>query len=374
MQQHHVKETTRETLERVKNEYAQLVKTSTFSLQELFNSADFRLEEHCKTYQPHPGSEQLTKEARAFGEQYGIWLDNAKHYISCVLFVFPNATYERMAAMVKNNAIDYYLNDTMGRDVFCYLSPRQQLNARHLIYRMSCIDETLDTVDNAHPLELANAEILKDIRETSTTEWFTQFLKLYNHHIAVTHKDCNVAGLGFIPSVDKYIEMRNHTSGMPHIVMLVEYSTGVFLDWQWLARIKVVQRMKRMHRAAALIGCLMNDLFSFEKEVIDNNSDSNLLMSVAMNNPDMSLSDVIGHSAGIVRDLLVEYMELSAQIENKCRQLPASEAVMVSKLRIHLADLDRSVQASWTWQVYTKRFKRFDSIWEETQLAAPVTA
>lgn len=365
---HHVKTTTGDTLARVQNEYAQLLKTTSFSLQDLFNYGDFRLDTYCKKFNPHPQSAELTQQARQFGEHYGIWMENAKHYISCVLYVFPTATFERMAAMVKNNAIDYYLNDTMGREIFRNLTSRQQLNAKHLIYRMACIDETLETVDNAHPLELANAEILKDIQQTAPPEWFSQFLKLYSYHIAVTHKDCNVEGLGFIPTVDKYIEMRNHTSGMPHIVMLVEYSTGVFLDWPWLAKIKVVQRMKRLHKAAALIGCLMNDLFSFEKEVIDNDSDSNLLMSFALNNPDMSLRDIIYNSAAIVRDLLMEFMGVAAQIEKKCEQLSASDPVRVSKLRIHLSDLDRSVQASWMWQVYTKRFKRMDSIWEETQL------
>jgi len=38
---------------------------------------------------------------------------------------------------------------------------------------------------------------------------------------------------------------------------------------------------------------------------------------------------------------------------------------------IHLAGLERGVQASWMWQVYTQRYKHPESIWEETLLAAP---
>ncbi len=71
---------------------------------------------------------------------------------------------------------------------------------------------------------------------------------------------------------------------MPHTVALIEYADG-FLDWHVLREIGVSELLNQLNWAVALIGCLMNDIFSFEKEVIDNNCDSNLIASIALNHP-----------------------------------------------------------------------------------------
>ena len=43
-------------------------------------------------------------------------------------------------------------------------------------------------------------------------------------------------------------------------------------------------------------------------------------------------------------------------------------AAGVPELASHVAGIERGVQASWMWQVYTQRYKQPVSIWAETQL------
>lgn len=371
---HHVKEITRNTLVKVQNEYAQLLNTTSFSLQDLFNYGDFKLEDYCQTFHPHPQLEKLTKVAQRFGEHYGIWLDSARYYISCALFVYPTADFDKAIAMVKNCAVDYYLNDTMGREIFSQLTPAQQAEASEIIERMGEVDEHLNIMLNYHPVELANREMLAYIRDTSPTEWFRDFVKLYSYHIAVTHKDNNAAALQRIPSVDEYIEMRNHTSGMPHIVLLIEYSEGAFLDWDQIDKMGIADTLRAVHRATALFGCLTNDLFSFEKEVIKNNTDANLVMAIALNYPEYSLPEVILHAAEIVRENLKGLMSNMEEIRQRCKIFTAEEVETVAILNKHMMGLEKCVQASWMWQVYTRRYKNSLSIWDETQLAATKVA
>ncbi|MGX5820237.1 terpene synthase family protein [Chitinophaga lutea] len=366
--------TVAEVLQRIQEEYAVLSQTTTFSLQALFNFGDFRLESFCSSYYPHPQSAELTGLVQAFGERYGIWLDNARYYISCALFLYPNASFDKMLAMVQNCAVDYYLNDTMGREIFAHLTPAQQHKAAAIIDRMGLVDEQLYLSPDAEPVEHANYEMLASIRDTSPAAWFREFVHFYSYHIAVTHKDNNAAALGRIPTVEEYIEMRNHTSGMPHIVLLVEYSEGAFLDWDQLEAFGMAARMRKIHRAAALIGCLMNDLFSFEKEVIKNNTDANLLASIALNHPSFSLTQVIHYGARIVREQLRDFMMHMEELQFYCSLYEASAPEAIANLRRHLAGLDRVAQASWAWQVYTRRYKKSFSIWEETQLATPAMA
>lgn len=376
MQNHHVKKTTLSTLEKVKSEYALLLQTSTyFSLQDLFNYDGFRLEEYCRPFNPHPQSEKLTKIAQRFGEHYGIWLDSARYYISCALFLYPTAEFDKMIAMVKNCAVDYYLNDSMGREIFSQLTNEQQKTAEEIIDRMGQVDENLNVQLSYHPVELANREMLAYIRDTSPADWFADFVKFYSYHIAVTHKDNNAAALQYVPTVDEYIEMRNHTSGMPHIVLLIEYAEGAFLDWEKLNQLGISSLLKKIHRAAALIGCLTNDLFSFEKEVIKNSTDANLLMSIALNYPEYSLQDCIHHAAGIVRETLRDCITGLEALQQHIDAMQFDEPETAAILTKHLAGLERCVQASWMWQVYTRRYKNSRSIWDETQLVTvPVEA
>lgn len=363
---HSVQVATRIALVRIQQEYAACMNTSTFSLQELFNHDQFRLSDYCQHYVPHPQTGQLVEIVQEFGERYGVWLPNARHYVTSALFLFPDADFTRATALVKNLATDYYLNDTMGRELFKYLTPVQQEASRQIIQRMVNIDDRLETIPGAHGIELANAEMLAEIRDIAPPDWFMEFLKLYSYHIEVTHKDCSAAALGYVPTVDEYISMRNHTSGMPHIILLAEYSDNRFLDWDWLASVKMDVYIRRIHRATALFGCLTNDLFSFEKEVIDKNADSNLVMAVALNYPELTFEETVLYASAIVRKVLVDFFELLANIRGKLNQLPESEAV--DTVQVHLGTMEKIVQASWMWQIFTRRYKRPVSIWQETSL------
>lgn len=363
--------TTVTTLERIRKEYAFLSRTTTFSLQELFNHGSFRLEEYCQAFNPHPQSDELRKIVKTFGEQYGVWLDNAKHHITCALFLYPTATPQRMLNMMKNLTIDFYLNDVMGRDVFHQLSPEKQKEAKQIIQRMGKYDPNLRVPPLALDMEKANIEVLRDFRDTSPKEWFTKFHRLYNYHLAITHRDNNAAAMGRIQTVDEYIDLRCHLSGMHHIVLWVEYGDGLFLDWNWLRTAGMDLELERLHWVTAAFGALSNDLFSFEKEVIQNGADSNLLMVIALNEPGLSLFQVIYHAAALVRELLVEYVQLLESVRSRCAALAAAHPEQVAIMNIHLAGLERGVQASWMWQVYTQRYKHPESIWEETLLVSP---
>ncbi len=371
--EHSVQVATRFALVRVQQEYASLIDSSiNFSLERLFQQGTFSITEYCRYYRPHPQTSSLIDIIQAFGEKYGIWLPNAKYYVTCTMFLYPDAEFDRIVAMAKNNAVDYYLNDTMGRDMFKYLDQDKQSSYKEIIQRMATLDEELRIVPSAHQVEWANVEMLQDIRDSSPMTWFLEFLKLFNLHIEVTHKDCSAGSLGYLPTIDEYISMRNHTSGMPHIISLAEYSDNKFLDWNWLANRKLDALMRRIHRATALFGCLSNDLFSFEKEVIDRNADPNLVMAVACNHPELSLAEVIQKASGIVRNILADYQSSTTLMKEMITVLP--ESTEAATIVTHLNTLEKIVQASWMWQIFTKRYKRPHSIWKETQLVEDTMA
>jgi hypothetical protein len=274
---------------------------------------------------------------------------------------------------MKNLTLGFYLNDVMGRDVFQFLSLEEQLAAEKMIRNMTRLGGDLELPAGAGAIEEANALVLREFRAQSTSEWFARFQRLYTHHIDITHRDGNTRAQGRIPDVWEYIERRCHTSGMNHIVLWVEFSDGQFLDWSQLKVVALTQKLERLHWLTAAFGALSNDLFSFEKEVVDSDSDSNLVAIIALNNPGMPLKDAIYRASEIVRDQVLELMSLLDTLKREMRQLDQTNPALAGRLTTHLSGIVRFVQASWLWQLHARRYKRPQSIWVETTLTSKVS-
>jgi hypothetical protein len=363
------------TMQRIQSDYTELLSSSSkFSLQKLFTPEQLKWEEFCKEFYPHPQSDELKKIVQYFGQDFGIWLPNAKQHITCALFLYPTAHFDRMLTMMKNLVIGFYLNDVMGRDTFRLLDSERQKESRIMIRSMAGLNEDLYVSSHANRIEWANAEILRQFRESSPQSWFRKFLRLYCHHIGITHTDGNVEAQGRIPGVLEYMERRCHLGGVHHIMHWIEYSDEKFLDWDMLKTSRLSRDLKRLHWVTAAFAGMSNDLFSFEKEVIDCGADSNLVMIIALNKPGISLKEAIRRAADIVRNLLVELLSLLDSVRSEIGELVNSHAEMAQRLTTHLSGVVRCVQAIWTWHCYSKRYKRPRSIWKETILVEEAMA
>jgi hypothetical protein len=356
------------TLGRMKADYSNLLHAEPFCLERLFSPEHFYFGEFCKDFRPHAGSEGIKKEAEAFGRSYGTWLENSRHYINVAWYLYPSADPGRVLTITKNLSLGFYLNDVMGRDVFPSLPVGEQLAARRMIENMALVDEGLHLAEGAHPLEVANVEVLREFQRHSPKSWFSKFLRVYCYHLNITHRNRNAVSLGYIPDLYEYIENRCHYAAVHHLVMWIEFGNGMFLDWDRLAATNFFQKLQRLHWVAAAFPALANDLFSFESEVIDNDCDSNLVSVIALNDPDLSLREAIGQAAAVVRNIVMEIMELLPSIEWEASQLRRSDPDLAQMLAVHLKGISQFVQASWLWQAYSKRYKRPESIWQETRL------
>lgn len=356
-------------LEQIKMEYADLVRSKvSFSLLNLLNSSSVSIEEFCSDFVPHLQGKELIRLTEDFGKQNNIWLANARQHVTCALFVYPNGQFDRMLTMMKNLAFGFYLNDTMGRDTFQFLRETEKETARKLISNMAGLDEKLQVGTGACPLELTNVRILREFREHSPKLWFRRFLDLYCHHLNITHTDGNTDAMGHIPDVEEYMEQRCHLGGVHHILAWIEYSENQFLDWSLLRQLNISPGLERLHWASAAFAGLANDLFSFEKEVIANYSDSNLVAILMHNSQKLKLAEAIIQASAIVRTLLIEIMDLLGLLRNKIAHLENSYADLRLSLQANLNGVVRCVQSIWTWHTYSERYKRSNSIFKECAL------
>ena len=359
---------------RMRSAYDQLLLEPPISLEALFSPDGFRFDQFCAAFTAHPDSEELKKRIQEFGETTGTWLPGAKHHISCALYLYPGADTYRMFCMMKNLTLGFYLNDVMGRDTFRNLPVERQAPAREMILRMARLDDTLHVEPGADPLEVVNAEILQEFKDHSPQWWFEKFLEIYTYHIGITHTDGNTGSQGRIPGITEYMDYRCHLGGVHHILQWIEFSDGRFLDWERLHGYGLAEPLKRLHWVTAAFAGLSNDLFSFEKEVIDNGSDSNLVMIVALNEEGYTLKDCIYRAAEIVRALLLELLSLLDFFAAEIEKLAVGDRKLAMDLKEHRAGVVRCVQAIWLWHCYSGRYKRPESVWMETTLTSTPSA
>ena len=116
-------------MSRIQNEYARLINDHfCVSLLESFTSDEFNVDAYCRDYRPHPQMEEMVKSIIGFGRAAGILLSNAEHYLTCALYLFPDAPPEKILLIARIYAVDFYLNDTMGREYRSTSEERQRLN------------------------------------------------------------------------------------------------------------------------------------------------------------------------------------------------------------------------------------------------------
>jgi hypothetical protein len=365
-----VRAVTVSAMNRIQNEYTRLMSQNFgISLLEAFDSDDFNIEDYCRSYQPHPQMEEMIRSIIGYGQKAGILLPNAEHYLTCALYLFPDASPERILLIARNYAVDFYLNDTMGREFRSTSEERKRLNE----IRARLVERTdLGSFYEAESAaEKANLDVLAQIASTSPALWFEPFLGLYLKHLSVAHKSYDCISLGYIPAIPEYIEIRGDISGMPHTVSMIEYSQENYLDWPSLDAAGLGDEMRELGVTVSLIGALMNDIFSFEKEVIDNGSDSNLLAIIVLNNFRMELREALSVGTTIVRNLLIDYAHGESLIHEKIERLPSG--TLRDGLLRYMDGIRKCVQTCWLWQVETLRYKRGRSIWRETSLSRPVT-
>jgi hypothetical protein len=243
---------------RIKDEHTELLNFEPFSLEKLLAPESFSFVEFCQGFKPHPEAEKLKSEAEHFGQKYGTWLANSKHYVNCAWYLYPSAQFEQVLTIAKNLSIGFYLNDVMGRDVFYALRLEDQEISRKLIDNMALLDDTLITSPDSHPLEHANAEVLREFKLNSPKDWFNRFLKLYSHHLNITHRDRNVGALGYVPDLYDYMDNRCHYAAVHHLVMWIEYSNSIFLEWELIMKTNFYQKLQRLHWVVAAFPALAN--------------------------------------------------------------------------------------------------------------------
>ncbi|OXR40925.1 Avermitilol synthase [Nocardia cerradoensis] len=338
-------------------EYQSLLHRDRWSLRALFSTDDCDIAEYCDTFAPNRFGAEACEAVETFCRRHRIWLESGgAAYNSMTPYLHPRTIdLPRMTTIGVYNAILFALNDTVGREKFSHLSEDERAQAQREVDHLCRLFESgRIRPDNPTPIVAASLEFLTILTEQAEPVWLQRFRASTIDHLRSAIRDQNVGARGDLLSVDDYIALRNEVSGMYPAIQLCEFARDTTLPWEQLAAAGLAEDLRTLERLTAEVGALMNDVFSFEKEVIVDRSDFNLISILLLNTPGATLADAVLGAAQIVRERFTHFRELRQDLLARCAGLGPPLATAVTA---YADDLDQCVQASWVWQCATSRYK-----------------
>ena len=293
--------------------------------------------------QVNPHRDQSMAATYDICSRYGVGLTGMHRYTSMSSYLFPAASPERLVTIDLLNAVLFYIDDVYDRNAAGPLDGHDPLTAD--VYR-HCIEIFLHGRMPAgqHRLYPIWQELHRRFGALSSADYLQRLTQsLIEHFQATGIANDAFAGLGD-ERVHAYIEARAHDSGMYPTVLLIEFAAALELDSAVLSHPMIA----RATYLTVVVAALLNDLFSYEKEVIQLGSRFNLV-DILMTAHRLSFESAVHRSVLFINRLIADFQAIESH-------LPVwANPELNQQARVYVNGLRDQMSAAWHWQLSTNR-------------------
>jgi len=158
--------------------------------------------------------------------------------------------------------------------------------------------------------------------------------------------------------LQSYMLWRDDDSGMyPHID-LIEFADDFVLP----ETVVTHPTLLRLRRNCNRIAGLMNDVFSYYKEIVVEGSRFNLV-NLIQQNTGVGLKEAVEEAINIVNAYIVEFQELEKQVSHW-------DTATQFAVKKYIEGMRSQISGSWHWQIYTLRYRSPHSPFRELLVEA----
>ncbi|MFC5799328.1 terpene synthase family protein [Streptomyces formicae] len=297
-----------------------------------------------------PGGKQINPHAEAAeavahqeGAALGIDLPHSHEYATMSAYLFPHAATDRLMAIILLNNILFYVDDMFSSLRY---SPTDRRNEALRTYRQ-CIrvfrgDNTPRAGDRLGAAFLRLRTVMLQMAPEAAMKRLPDSLE---RHLAATLTPRSSIATGRRMDMNHYIQVRKHDCGMGVVINLIEFSEGMSLDDTVWANPLVA----RCRDELILLGGLMNDIFSYDKEVREGQPFN--LVCVLMEHAGCDENAALRRAISMVNEVSVKFL---AHLKH-----PALVELVKTEpdLRHYLCGLHDQASASFHWQMDTNRYR-----------------
>ncbi|WP_316528405.1 terpene synthase family protein [Kitasatospora brasiliensis] len=332
-----------------------------FALRDMFDHDGFAIEDYCRGFTPNPHTEASGAAVRRFARRHGIWLTGISDHVTDMgAYLNPRASRERLTSIGKTYAIDWYLDDTIGREKFAAMSDEQRARAARRRERIIALCRSAgdgdaagsgDAGDSVDSVEEAVLLVLAELRDGSTPEWYERFVRQWVAHLGMMCRDQNARTSGLLPGLQEYTERRIVMSGMPYTITFGEFAADRFLARRALVESGTDALVRRVFHRICAVCSLSNDLFSFPRELREG-CDANAVVVEALNHPHLTLVQAVTAAMDRTRRHTAAFLEETAALATAVSRLGEPE-----NLREFMRTTQDALRATWVWQTHSPRYR-----------------
>lgn len=294
----------------------------------------------------NPYAEEAQVRAKELCQKAGIYLPYIDTYNTMSPFLYPDASLERLVALIFIMNFLYYVDESYERHARQETDRQEDLYLRGVFENCAQIMLTGTMPNDSHPLYAACLVAHKVISPLSNVTWFRQFLRfILEHLLSTTHTLDDVATTNNDP-VDAYMVLRELDCGMHPTMRLIEFANNFYLP----DVVRTHPDIQRMEGATASIAGLANDIFSYENEVLQYNSRFNLV-AILEDNRGLSFTEAVHEAVKIVNQYTDTFL-------GKERHLPDFGDRAINQMTAeYVQGLRDQINATWHWQMSTDRYR-----------------
>lgn len=307
--------------------------------------------------QVNPRAEEAQEIAEKLCRDAGIHLSSFDGYHTMSPYLFPHASLDRLIAAILITDFLYYVDEAYERHARLERDQDEDIYLRDVFDR--CIQIILygDMPEDSHPLYDASLMIHEKALPLTTVAWLKRFITVTLQHLkSTTYNLDDVVDEGGDP-IEAYIALRELDCGMRPTMHLIEIANDCHLP----DAVKYHPYIRSVEQPTANIGGLMNDIISYENEVIRYGSRFNLV-ALLEDYRNLSFEEAVSEAVKIVNRNTEDFLERSQNIPDfGDDDTNALVARYVDALRDEII-------ATWHWQVSTTRYKSPNSPYPELRI------
>jgi hypothetical protein len=304
----------------------------------------------------NPQSAEAEQRAEIYCRNLGIWLPHLQEYTTMSAYLHPHASVERLTAIIILNNLLYYIDDIHSSD---------RSNAEEgddlvmmEIYRNCMALLYLGQMPaDRNPL-YDTCKVIRDlVLDLSSEDWLRRLAMSLKDHLQATTLSIQEIMVDGVLDVNRYIELRELDSGMHPTIDMIELGLDMFLPNEVIHH----PQIETLRICTIRLGGLVNDLFSYHKEVILSGQRFNLV-NVLMENRGCRFEEAVNECVL----MLNQYSDTFVATEQELPDFGDDDLNYC--VQLYVRGLRDQILATYHWQMSTNRYRSPDSPFPELRV------
>ncbi len=321
----------------------------------LFGLSDIKLIDKQKI---NPYAEEAQTIAKGLCKKAGIHLSNFDGYNSMSAFLYPDASLDRLVGLIVIMNFLYYVDEVYERH-----ERQGSTDKSEDIYLREVFDNCVEIIisgkkiNATHELYDASYMIHETVVPLTNLDWMRRFITVTLQHLKSTTYNLEDIIEGNEDPIEAYVGLRELDCGMRPTMHMIEFANDFYLP----EHVRNHPYIRSVEEPTANVAGLMNDIISYEKEVIEFDSRFNLV-ALLEDYRNLQFDQAVHEAVVIVNENTDNFIKRETEVpdfgDDETNNLVAR----------YVQGLRDQINATWQWQMSTDRYRSPNSPYPELRI------